>query len=85
MSPLRRLSNGNAASSTTLLVDAAPEAANPLPIHSHSSSPVTSSADRITTLSTRSFASQSSAIWKAPVAEAHAKLIVVVGPRMPVY
>ena len=67
-----------------LLVEAAPVEANPLPIHSHKSSPVTSSAERITTRSTLSAANQSSAIWNAPVAEAQARLMVVVGPRIPV-
>ena len=85
MSPLRRRSNGNAVSSTTLLVAAAPDAANPAPIHSHISSPVTSSPEMITTRSTRSAASQSSATPNAAVAEAQARLIVVFGPRIPVY
>ena len=81
--PFLRRSNGSAASSTTLLVDAAPLAANPDPIHSHKSSPVTSSAEMITTRSHRSVASQSSATLNAAVAEAHARLIVVFGPRIP--
>ena len=83
--PFRRRSKGNAASSMMLLVAAAPEAANPLPIHSHKSSPVTSSAERITTRSTRSLLSQSSATPKAAVVEAHARLMVVFGPRIPEY
>ena len=85
MSPLRRRSNGSAVCSTTLPVAAAPEAANPAPIHSHISSPVTSSPEIITTLSTRSAASQSSATPNAAVADAQARLIVVFGPRIPVY
>ena len=83
MSPFLRLSNGIAVSSITLLVAAAPLAANPEPIQSHKSSPVTSSAEIITTLSHRSFASQSSATPNAAVAEAQARLIVVFGPLIP--
>ena len=85
MSPLRRRSNGKAVSSTTLLVAAAPDAANPPAIHSQRSSPVTSSALMMTTRSTLSFSNQSSATPKAAVADAHARLIVVLGPRIPVY
>ena len=83
--PFLLLSKGKAASSTTLLVEAAPDEAKPLPNHSHVSSPVISSADRITTLSTLSLLSQSSATLNAAVAEAQATLIVVFGPRIPVY
>ena len=83
--PFLRRSKGNAASSITLLVAAAPEAAKPPPIHSHKSSPVTSSAEIITTLSTRSLLSQSSATPKAAVDDAQARLMVVFGPRIPEY
>ena len=85
MRPFLRRSNGSAVSSTTLLVAAAPDAAKPPPIHSHKSSPVTSSADMMTTRSTLSAFSQSSATPKAAVAEAHARLMMVFGPRMPEY
>ena len=81
--PFLLRSNGNAVSSITLLVAAAPLAAKPEPIHSHKSSPVTSSAEIITTRSHLSVASQSSATPNAAVAEAHARLIVVLGPRIP--
>ena len=83
INPFLLLSKGRAVSSTTLWVDAAPLAANPEPIHSHKSSPVTSSAEMITTLSHLSFDSQSSATPNAAVAEAHARLIVVLGPLIP--
>ena len=83
--PFLLRSNGKADSSTLSPVEAAPEAANPLPIHSQRSSPVTSSAEMITTLSALSFSSQSSAVLKAAVAEAHAKFSVVLGPLIPVY
>ena len=83
--PLRRRSNGSAVSSTTLLVAAAPEAAKPPPIHSHMSSPVTSSAEMMTTRSTRSQFNQSSATPNAAVAEAQARLMIVFGPRIPEY
>ena len=83
--PLRLLSNGNAVSSTTLCVEAAPEAANPPPIHSHKSSPVTSSAEIMTTRSALPVFIQSSATPNAAVAEAHARLTVVLGPLIPVY
>ena len=79
------MSNGNADSSTLLLVDAAPEAANPLPIHSHKSFPVTSSAEIIITLSARPVVNQSSAQENAAVVEAQARLRVVLGPLIPVY
>ena len=52
--PLRRRSNGSAASSMTLLEDAAPEAANPAPIHDQSSGLVTLSEEMMTTRSARS-------------------------------
>ena len=83
ISPLRRLSNGKAVSSTTFPVAAAPEAAKPLPIHSHRESPVTSSPEITITRSQRSFANQSSATPNAAVVEAQARLIVVFGPRIP--
>ena len=85
INPFLRRSNGKAVSSTTLLVAAAPEAAKPPAIHSHRSSPVTSSPLMMTTRSTRPASSQSSATPNAAVAVAQARLIVVLGPRMPVY
>ena len=85
MSPFRRRSKGRAVSSTTLLVAAAPEAAKPPAIHSQRSSPVTSSPLMMTTRSTRPASNQSSATPKAAVADAQARLMVVFGPRMPVY
>ena len=83
INPFLLLSNGRAVSLTTLLVAAAPLAAKPAPSQSQRSSPVTSSAEIITTLSHLSFDSQSSATLNAPVAEAHAMLIVVFGPLIP--
>ena len=83
--PFLRRSNGKAASSTTLPVAAAPEAAKPPPIHSHRSSPVTSSAEMMTTRSTLSLFNQSSATPNAAVVDAQARLMVVFGPRIPVY
>ena len=81
--PSLRASNGRAASSTLSEVDAAPLAAKPEPIHSQRESPVTLSADMITTLSALSFSSQSSAMLKALVEEAQATFTVVFGPLMP--
>ena len=83
--PFLLLSNGNAVSSTTLCVEAAPEAAKPPPIHSHKSSPVTSSAEIMITRSALPVFIQSSATPKAAVEDAQARLIVVFGPLIPVY
>ena len=68
----------------TLLEDAAPEAANPAPIHDQSSGLVTLSDEMMTTRSARSLANQSSAMLNAAVAEAQATLMVELGPRIPV-
>ncbi len=83
INPFLLLSNGRAVSLTSLLVAAAPLAAKPEPIQSHKSSPVTSSAEIITTLSHLSLDIQSSATLNAAVADAHARLIVVFGPLIP--
>ncbi len=69
----------------TLLVDAAPLAAKPEPIHSQRSGPVTLSALIITTLSQRPVVNQSSAKVNDAAVEAHAKLMVLLGPLIPVY
>ncbi len=84
MRPFLRWSNGKAASSTSDEVEAAPLAANPAPIHSHKSGPVTSSLLMTTTLSQRPVSSQSSATVKAAAVEAQARLIVLFGPLIPV-
>ena len=83
MRPLRRASNGKAASSTTEDVEAAPLAAKPEPIHGSAVDEVTLSAVVIITRSQRPVDNQSSATANADAPEAHALLVCIFGPRAP--
>ncbi|TPW19582.1 MAG: hypothetical protein FD126_2542 [Elusimicrobia bacterium] len=78
--PLRRRSKGRAASLTTSLVVAAPEAKKPVPSHDIMLGLVTSSAETTSTRLQRPVRIQSSAMPTAWVVEAQAALTWVQGP-----
>ena len=81
--PWRRRSNGRAASSTFLVVVAAPEARKPDPIHSIRLSEVASSAPKTITRLQRPNRIQSWASEMPCVVDAHAALTCVFGPLAP--